>query len=137
MRWPGGVPILALDMYEHAYHLDFGAAAGAYVDAFMANIDWAQVYERYQGAVHGASELFGADQDELADAEVLDVRRVGMFEKAEALIPGASWRDPASVDAWAGDVPGTSKSWSIASTATRSDAPPRFACEPEASRPAS
>jgi len=105
MRWPGGVPILALDMYEHAYHLDFGAAAGAYVDAFMANIDWAQVYERYQGAVHGASELFGADQDELADAEVLDVRRVGMFEKAEALIPGASWRDPASVDAWAGDVP--------------------------------
>jgi Fe-Mn family superoxide dismutase len=25
----GGVPILALDMYEHAYHMDFGAAAGA------------------------------------------------------------------------------------------------------------
>ena len=37
----GGVPILALDMYEHAYHLDFGAAAGAYVDAFMAHINWA------------------------------------------------------------------------------------------------
>ena len=37
----GGVPILALDMYEHSYHLDFGAAAGAYVDAFMDNIDWA------------------------------------------------------------------------------------------------
>src|SRR6516225_3860978 len=26
----GGVPLLALDMYEHAYHLDYGAAAGAY-----------------------------------------------------------------------------------------------------------
>ena len=51
----GGVPILALDMYEHSYHMDFGAAAGSYVDAFMANIDWAQVYERYQLAVHGAS----------------------------------------------------------------------------------
>jgi superoxide dismutase len=25
-------PILALDMYEHAYHLDFGARAAAYVD---------------------------------------------------------------------------------------------------------
>src|SRR6266852_5525674 len=36
----GGVPILALDMYEHAYHLDFGANASAYVDAFMRNIDW-------------------------------------------------------------------------------------------------
>ena len=31
----GGVPILALDMFEHAYHMDFGAAAGNYVDAFM------------------------------------------------------------------------------------------------------
>src|SRR5438874_13450389 len=40
----GGVPILALDMFEHAYHLDYGAAAAAYVDAFMANIDWARVY---------------------------------------------------------------------------------------------
>ena len=48
----GGVPILALDMYEHSYHLDFGAAASAYVDAFMANIDWAPVYARYQAAVH-------------------------------------------------------------------------------------
>ncbi len=35
----GGVPILALDMYEHAYHLDYGAGAAAYVDAFMNNID--------------------------------------------------------------------------------------------------
>ena len=57
----GGVPILALDMYEHAYHLDHGAAAAAYVDAFMANIDWAGVYRRYQVAVHAASEPFAAD----------------------------------------------------------------------------
>src|SRR5205807_9188826 len=34
----GGIPILALDMYEHAYHIDFGANAKAYVDAFMRNI---------------------------------------------------------------------------------------------------
>ena len=39
-RVAGGIPILALDMYEHAYHIDFGANAGAYVDAFMRNIDW-------------------------------------------------------------------------------------------------
>ena len=36
----GGVPILALDMYEHAYHMDFGANAKAYVDTFMRNLDW-------------------------------------------------------------------------------------------------
>ena len=31
----GGRPILALDMYEHAYHIDYGANAGGYVDAYM------------------------------------------------------------------------------------------------------
>jgi superoxide dismutase, Fe-Mn family len=46
----GGVPILALDMYEHAYHIDYGAKAAAYVDAFMANIRWDAVHAGYQGA---------------------------------------------------------------------------------------
>jgi Fe-Mn family superoxide dismutase len=32
--------MLALDMYEHAYHIDFGANAKAYVDSFMRNIEW-------------------------------------------------------------------------------------------------
>ena len=35
-----GAPILALDMYEHSYHMDFGANAGAYVDTFMNAINW-------------------------------------------------------------------------------------------------
>src|SRR5438309_3171664 len=45
-----GVPILALDMYEHAYHIDFGANAKAYVDTFFRNIDWAALTERYEDA---------------------------------------------------------------------------------------
>jgi Fe-Mn family superoxide dismutase len=36
----GASPILALDMYEHSYHMDYGAKAAAYVDAFMNNINW-------------------------------------------------------------------------------------------------
>ncbi len=40
-------PILALDMYEHSYHIDFGAKAAAYVDAFMANIRWSAVAQRW------------------------------------------------------------------------------------------
>lgn len=36
----GGAPILALDMYEHSYHIDFGASAANYVDTFMAAIRW-------------------------------------------------------------------------------------------------
>ena len=43
----GGVPVLALDMYEHAYHIDYGAQAAAYVDAFMQNIHWDHVVQRY------------------------------------------------------------------------------------------
>ncbi len=101
----GGIPILALDMYEHAYHMDFGAAAGAYVDAFMDNIDWAPVYERYQLAVHDASESFGASPDDASGAVLVDVRRAGVFEQAEALIAGAHWSDPAKVDAWARELP--------------------------------
>jgi superoxide dismutase, Fe-Mn family len=101
----GGVPILALDMYEHAYHMDFGAAAGAYVDAFMGNIDWASVYGRYQRAVHAAGEPFGANQDQVGDALVFDVRRAGVFEKARTMIPGARWCDPADVPTWAADLP--------------------------------
>ncbi len=101
----GGVPILALDMYEHSYHMDFGAAAGAYVDAFMANLDWTRVYERYQLAVHGASEPFGAAQDDVDGAILVDVRRAGMFDQADALIPRARWSDPACVSEWGGKLP--------------------------------
>lgn len=36
----GGTPILALDMYEHSYHIDFGAKAATYVDTFMEAIRW-------------------------------------------------------------------------------------------------
>ncbi|MCR4301998.1 MAG: Fe-Mn family superoxide dismutase [Sulfuricaulis sp.] len=41
-------PILALDMYEHSYHIDYGAKAAVYVDAFMQNINWANVNRLYR-----------------------------------------------------------------------------------------
>lgn len=72
----GGIPILALDMYEHAYHMDFGANAGAYVQAFMKVIDWNKVYDRFQRAAEAASGHLAA-QPETVNGEplVLDVRR--------------------------------------------------------------
>jgi superoxide dismutase, Fe-Mn family len=45
----GGQPILALDMFEHSYHMDYGARAAAYVDAFMAAINWSNVARAYSG----------------------------------------------------------------------------------------
>lgn len=101
----GGMPLLALDIYEHAYHLDFGAAAGPYVDAFMENIDWARVYGRYQRAVDASSDGLGASHEDLKKAHLLDVRRAGVYEQADSVIPGAAWRDPQAVDEWAGTLP--------------------------------
>jgi Fe-Mn family superoxide dismutase len=39
-------PILVMDMYEHAYQMDYGAAAARYIDAFFANIRWEKAAER-------------------------------------------------------------------------------------------
>lgn len=49
----GAAPLLALDMYEHSYHMDFGAKAGAYVDAFMNNVNLAAASKKL-AAVSGA-----------------------------------------------------------------------------------
>lgn len=39
-------PVLVMDMYEHAYQMDYGAAAAKYIDAFFANINWETVASR-------------------------------------------------------------------------------------------
>jgi Fe-Mn family superoxide dismutase len=44
---PGSLPLLVLDMYEHAYQMDYGAQAAKYVDAFMANVNWEEVNRRF------------------------------------------------------------------------------------------
>jgi Fe-Mn family superoxide dismutase len=46
-----GAPLLVLDMYEHAYALDYGAAAPKYVDAFFVNVDWSEVDRRHTRAL--------------------------------------------------------------------------------------
>jgi Fe-Mn family superoxide dismutase len=48
----GASPILALDMYEHSYHMDYGAKAAAYVDAFMNNINWENASQLYCDHAH-------------------------------------------------------------------------------------
>ena len=48
---PASLPLLVLDMYEHAYHMDYGAAAARYVEAFMRNVNWQEVNRRWLAAV--------------------------------------------------------------------------------------
>ena len=45
-----GTPIFVLDMFEHAYAIDYGSAHAKYIDAFFANLDWAALDRRWQAA---------------------------------------------------------------------------------------
>lgn len=42
-----GLPLLALDMYEHSYHMDHGTAAAKYLDALMRNANWEEMDRRF------------------------------------------------------------------------------------------
>jgi superoxide dismutase, Fe-Mn family len=53
------VPLLVMDMYEHSYHIDFGAAVARYVDAFFANINWEEVNRRFERAQRASAVFRG------------------------------------------------------------------------------
>jgi Fe-Mn family superoxide dismutase len=112
----GGVPILALDMYEHAYHMDFGANVGAYVDAFMDNLHWDRPTARFLRAI-------GDVADTEADASTVSVEYLAaMIASGDApmlmdicldedmanrtdKIPGGQLRAPQDIDKWIEDLP--------------------------------
>ena len=48
-----GSPILVMDMYEHSYHMDYGANAKGYIDAFFRNVRWEEVNRRLEEARKG------------------------------------------------------------------------------------
>jgi len=47
----GAQPIIALDVYEHAYFIDTGADRKTYIAAFWNNVDWKKANARYEKAV--------------------------------------------------------------------------------------
>jgi Fe-Mn family superoxide dismutase len=53
----GGLPLLVMDMYEHAYAIDYGAAAAKYIDAFFQNINWDAVNGRLEAAEKASALL--------------------------------------------------------------------------------
>jgi superoxide dismutase, Fe-Mn family len=96
----GGIPILALDMYEHAYHLEFGANATAYVAAFMRNIDWSAVTARYDDAAKVAPPR-PLEQKQFADLPAVTVEDVKAM-----LASGTPVQiiDPERLDEWIGEL---------------------------------
>jgi Fe-Mn family superoxide dismutase len=117
----GAVPILALDMYEHAYHLEFGANAAAYIAAFMRNIDWQAVQARYEDAIKVSpprrleQKQFGdvpsvtveevkALLDSGAPVQIVDVRPKHYTSRSSEIMDGAVWRDPERINEWIGEI---------------------------------
>jgi superoxide dismutase, Fe-Mn family len=116
-----GIPILALDMYEHAYHLEFGANATAYIAAFMRNIEWNAVQARYEDAIKVAPPR-PLEQKQFADVpsitveevkemlasgipvQIIDARPKNYSAMAKDIMEGAIWRDPERVDEWIGQL---------------------------------
>ena len=117
----GAIPVLALDMYEHAYHLDFGANAAAYIDAFMRNVDWSAIEVRYGAAVNVAPPP-SLEQKEFADVpgvapeevkakldagvpiQLIDARPKHYVSRSQEMVAGAVWRDPERVQDWVGKL---------------------------------
>lgn len=52
-------PLLVMDMYEHAYQMDFGAAAAKYIETFFTNIHWEEVNRRFERANRASTALRG------------------------------------------------------------------------------
>lgn len=117
----GGIPVLAIDMYEHAYHLDFGSNAEAYIAAFMRNIDWKAAQGRYEDATRVAplrpleQKEFGdvpavsveelqAMVDAGAPVQIIDARPRHYTTRAHDIMERAVWRDPERVDEWIGEL---------------------------------
>jgi superoxide dismutase, Fe-Mn family len=50
-------PLLVMDMYEHAYALDYAASAARYIDAFFANIQWDEVNARLERGLKALASL--------------------------------------------------------------------------------
>jgi Fe-Mn family superoxide dismutase len=117
----GGIPVLALDMYEHAYHIEFGANTTAYVAAFMRNIDWGAVERRYVDATKvsppprleqpefgDVPSITPEEVQQMLDAgqrvQVIDTRPRQHYTRAHDIIEGAVWRDPERVAEWIGTL---------------------------------
>lgn len=111
------VPVLVLDMYEHAYQRDFGVYVNAYSDPFMRNIDWTAVGDRPVAARLGQGEsshrhavndpLTSISVEDLSveigkngPIQVLDVRPKHYFSRGTDTMESATWRDPDRIDDW-------------------------------------
>lgn len=59
LAWWNAVPLIACDVWEHAYYYDQGPDRDKYVNAFFQNLNWDDVSERFEAASAAYGELEG------------------------------------------------------------------------------
>ena len=119
--WPAVFLSWLWTLYEHAYHIDFGANAKAYIETFQRNIDWPSVEVRYEDALQVApprplvqkefGDLPGVGVEEvkaMLDAgkpvQIIDARPRSYISRQQDIMDGAVWRDPEHVQEWVGEL---------------------------------
>jgi Fe-Mn family superoxide dismutase len=117
----GAIPVLALDMFEHAYHIDFGANVAAYVDTYFRNLDWSLVEGRLEDAIQVApprplvqkefGDLPGVGVEDVREmmkngkpVQLIDARPRHFVSRQQDIADGATWRDPERVQEWMGEL---------------------------------
>lgn len=116
----GGIPILALDMYEHAYHMDFGANVKAYVDTFLRNVDWPAAEARLEDAMKTLpprpllqpefGDIQGVGVEEVqamlkeGSVQLIDTRPKHFVSRQQDIADGVTWKDPERVQEWMGEL---------------------------------
>ncbi len=90
-------------MYEHAYHLEFGANAAAYIATFMRNIEWNAVQGRYEDATKVAPPR-PLVQKQFADVPAITVEEVAAMLKAgtpvQIIEPAQNTTPPSRRTSW-------------------------------------
>jgi len=148
----GGIPILALDMYEHAFHIEFGANAVPTSPPSCATSIGPPFRRRYEDAIK-VTPPRSLEQKEFKDTPSITVEEVrAMLEsgtqvqlidtrprhytaKAQDMIAGAVWRDPERVDEWIGALSKAERSSPSASMGSTSAARlPRSCVRPGSTR---
>jgi len=114
-------PVLVLDMYEHAYQMDFGVNATAYIDTFFRNINWEAVLKRIEAARNdqplpnedpsSTKDMPSVSVEELAaqiangsGVQIVDARQRDHMSRHVDLMAGATWRDPDRVEEWIAEL---------------------------------
>src|SRR5262249_27246737 len=114
-------PVLVLDMYEHAYQMDFGVNATAYIDTFFRNINWDAVMKRIEAVRNGqplpnedpswTTDLPSLSVEELAaqiangsSVQIVDARAREHMSLYVDLMAGAAWRDPERGGEWVAEL---------------------------------